>query len=133
MARVLLTDAEENAFANFTADWIMQRMTEERLAKNPVRLFGEESPLKIFLKVRLLHLFAFLVLFKDGIPLVRKQLCRDLCPRVRDDGIYEESVFHAIEQAVAEGMLTMKRDGLLKVKQGITSLEEVARSVYSLT
>src|SRR3989344_3715082 len=77
-------------------------MTKERLAKNPVRLFGEESSLKIFLEVRLLHFFAFLILSENGISLVRKQLRRDLCPRVRDDGIYEESVFHAIEQAVAE-------------------------------
>jgi general secretion pathway protein E len=36
-------------------------------------------------------------------------------------------------QAVAEGMVTMKRDGMLKVKDGVTSLTEVTRSVFSIT
>ena len=34
--------------------------------------------------------------------------------------------------AVAEGMTTMKRDGLLKVKEGITTLEEVSQSLFGL-
>lgn len=33
------------------------------------------------------------------------------------------------ETAVAEGMVTLRRDGLLKVKQGVTSLEELMRVV----
>jgi general secretion pathway protein E len=36
-------------------------------------------------------------------------------------------------QAVAEGMVTMKQDGILKVKEGITTLSEVLRSVFSIT
>jgi type II secretory ATPase GspE/PulE/Tfp pilus assembly ATPase PilB-like protein len=33
---------------------------------------------------------------------------------------------------VREGMHTMKRDGLLKVKEGITTFEEVMDSVFTL-
>jgi general secretion pathway protein E len=36
------------------------------------------------------------------------------------------------EQAIAEGMITMKKDGMLKVKEGITSISEIMRNVYSV-
>ena len=35
-------------------------------------------------------------------------------------------------QALKEGMITMKRDGMIKVKEGITSVSEVMRSVFSI-
>ena len=35
-------------------------------------------------------------------------------------------------QAIAEGMVTMKQDGMLKVKDGITSVSEVMHSVFSI-
>lgn len=35
-------------------------------------------------------------------------------------------------QAIAAGMVTMKQDGMLKVKEGITSISEVMRSVFSI-
>jgi len=35
-------------------------------------------------------------------------------------------------QALSEGMITMKRDGMLKVKKGITVASEVLRSVFSI-
>ncbi|MCK4863607.1 MAG: Flp pilus assembly complex ATPase component TadA [Dehalococcoidales bacterium] len=35
-------------------------------------------------------------------------------------------------QAIAEGMVPMKQDGMLKVKEGITSISEVMRSVFSI-
>lgn len=35
-------------------------------------------------------------------------------------------------QAIAEGMVTMKHDGMLKVKEGITMVSEVLRSVFSV-
>lgn len=35
-------------------------------------------------------------------------------------------------QALAEGMVTMKQDGMFKVKEGITSISEVTRSVFSI-
>jgi len=35
-------------------------------------------------------------------------------------------------QALREGMVTMKRDGMLKVKEGITSVSEVIRNVFSV-
>jgi general secretion pathway protein E len=35
-------------------------------------------------------------------------------------------------QAISEGMITMKRDGMLKVKEGITSISEVLRNVFSI-
>jgi len=36
------------------------------------------------------------------------------------------------EQAVREGYYTMKHDGLLKVKEGITTFEEVMKSIFTL-
>lgn len=36
-------------------------------------------------------------------------------------------------QAITEGMMTMKQDGMLKVKEGITSVSEVMRSVFSIS
>lgn len=36
------------------------------------------------------------------------------------------------EQAIAEGMVTMRRDGMLKVQQGITTPREVMRNVYTI-
>jgi general secretion pathway protein E len=36
------------------------------------------------------------------------------------------------ERAIAEGMVTMKKDGMLKVKEGITSISEVLRNVFSI-
>jgi general secretion pathway protein E len=35
-------------------------------------------------------------------------------------------------QALKEGMVTMKHDGMMKVKEGITSVSEVLRSVFSI-
>jgi type II secretory ATPase GspE/PulE/Tfp pilus assembly ATPase PilB-like protein len=35
-------------------------------------------------------------------------------------------------KAIKEGMITMKHDGMLKVKEGITSVSEVLRSVFSI-
>ena len=36
-------------------------------------------------------------------------------------------------QAIAEGMVTMKQDGMKKVKDGVTSISEVMRSVFSVS
>jgi general secretion pathway protein E len=36
-------------------------------------------------------------------------------------------------QAIKEGMISMRRDGMLKVKDGITSISEVTRSVFSIS
>ena len=36
------------------------------------------------------------------------------------------------EQAISEGMTTMNKDGMLKVKEGITSISEVVRNVFSI-
>ena len=36
-------------------------------------------------------------------------------------------------QAVSEGMMPMKHDGMLKVKEGITSISDVIRSVFSIS
>jgi len=36
------------------------------------------------------------------------------------------------EQAIKEGMVTMKQDGMLKAKEGITTVSEVLRSVFSI-
>ena len=35
-------------------------------------------------------------------------------------------------EALKEGMVTMKRDGMSKVRKGITSISEVLRSVHSI-
>jgi type IV pilus assembly protein PilB len=37
------------------------------------------------------------------------------------------------EQAIAEGMITMRQDGMLKVEQGVTSISEVTKSVFIIT
>ena len=37
------------------------------------------------------------------------------------------------KQAIKEGMLTMKRAGMLKVKEGITSVSEVLRNVFTIS
>ena len=37
-----------------------------------------------------------------------------------------------MEQAISEGMITMNKDGMLKVKEGITSISEVLRNVFSI-
>jgi len=42
------------------------------------------------------------------------------------------SVSELRTQAINEGMLTMSRDGMLKVKQGITTPSEVSRKVFSV-
>jgi general secretion pathway protein E len=36
-------------------------------------------------------------------------------------------------QAMSEGMVTMKHDGMIKVRDGITSISEVVRSVFSIS
>ena len=36
------------------------------------------------------------------------------------------------EKALGENMTTLKRDGMLKVKEGITSVSEVLRNVFSI-
>jgi type IV pilus assembly protein PilB len=36
------------------------------------------------------------------------------------------------DQALADGMIPMRRDGMLKVKQGIVTPAEILRSVYSI-
>jgi general secretion pathway protein E len=36
-------------------------------------------------------------------------------------------------QAIKEGMMTMRRDGMIKVKQGITTPYEVLRNVFSIS
>jgi general secretion pathway protein E len=36
------------------------------------------------------------------------------------------------EAAIAEGMITLLKDGMLKVKQGMTTVSEVLRNAYSL-
>jgi general secretion pathway protein E len=37
------------------------------------------------------------------------------------------------ERALADGMITMRRDGMLKVAQGITTPDEVIRNIFSIT
>ncbi len=56
---------------------------------------------------------------------------------VVSEGIQQKLVGHSgiaelREQAAREGVFSMKRDGLQKVKEGITTLEEVMGSVFSL-
>ena len=36
-------------------------------------------------------------------------------------------------EAIRQGMVTMQRDGMIKVKEGITSASEVVRSVLSIS
>jgi len=43
------------------------------------------------------------------------------------DLVYGTSTEELREQAVKDGMLTLRMDGMLKVKRGITTLEEVVK------
>jgi general secretion pathway protein E len=36
------------------------------------------------------------------------------------------------EQAVRDGMFTMKRDGMMKIKEGITTFSEVMSRVFTI-
>jgi type IV pilus assembly protein PilB len=36
------------------------------------------------------------------------------------------------EQAIRDGMLTMKQDGMVKVREGITTFDEVMNSVFTI-
>ena len=36
------------------------------------------------------------------------------------------------KQALKEGLVTMRHDGMLKVKQGITTISEIQRNVFSI-
>ena len=46
--------------------------------------------------------------------------------------INNTSIGELREQAARDGIYTMKRDGLLKVKEGITTFEEVMTSIFTL-
>ena len=52
--------------------------------------------------------------------------------KTRDMLVGGASVGEIKTQAQREGMMTMKRDGILKVRDGITTVSEVMRSVFSL-
>jgi type II secretory ATPase GspE/PulE/Tfp pilus assembly ATPase PilB-like protein len=51
---------------------------------------------------------------------------------IKDLLVKGASVSEIKNLAVSEGMTTMKRDGLLKVKEGMTTLEEVAQGLFGL-
>jgi type IV pilus assembly protein PilB len=50
-----------------------------------------------------------------------------LSPEIRRLILRGGSVAELREQAVAEGMLTLRMDGVVKVKKGVTTLEEVIK------
>ncbi|HTY82210.1 MAG TPA: ATPase, T2SS/T4P/T4SS family [Dehalococcoidales bacterium] len=56
----------------------------------------------------------------------------DITDGIKDMLAKGASVTELKNLAIAEGMTTMKRDGLLKVKEGITTLEEVSQSLFGL-
>jgi type IV pilus assembly protein PilB len=37
------------------------------------------------------------------------------------------------KQAISEGMMTMKQDGITKAIEGITSITEVVRNIFTIT
>jgi type IV pilus assembly protein PilB len=50
-----------------------------------------------------------------------------LSPELRRQILRGASVAEMQEQAVAEGMLTLRMDGMVKVAKGVTTLEEVIK------
>jgi general secretion pathway protein E len=53
------------------------------------------------------------------------------------EGIQKKLISHSVigelrEQALRDGMCTMKQDGLIKVKEGLTSFEEIMSGVFTL-
>ena len=52
--------------------------------------------------------------------------------QIRSILVTEASVANISRQAVSEGMVTVRRDGMRKVSQGITSIDEVLRTLSSV-
>ena len=50
-----------------------------------------------------------------------------MSPELRRMVLRGASVAELRDQAVAEGMLTLRMDGLEKIKKGVTTLEEVVK------
>ena len=40
--------------------------------------------------------------------------------------------YQLLEQAIKEGMTVLRRDGMMKVKAGVTSILEVERALFTL-
>jgi type IV pilus assembly protein PilB len=50
-----------------------------------------------------------------------------LSPELRRGILRSASTTELRDQAVVEGMLTLRMDGLMKIKKGVTTLEEVVK------
>ena len=57
----------------------------------------------------------------------------NISPRLREQIVERATVVELKRQAMEEGMMTLRMDGLWKFKQGHTSLEEVLRETASDT
>jgi type II secretory ATPase GspE/PulE/Tfp pilus assembly ATPase PilB-like protein len=56
-----------------------------------------------------------------------------MSPTIRRMILQEASTADLQAQAIREGMLTLRMDGIKKVQRGITTLEEVLRETTNLT
>jgi type IV pilus assembly protein PilB len=50
-----------------------------------------------------------------------------MAPRIRDLTLDRASAAEVKKAAIAEGMLTLRRDGLEKLKRGLTSAQEILK------
>jgi type II secretory ATPase GspE/PulE/Tfp pilus assembly ATPase PilB-like protein len=138
--RLLDLDAETSSISSTLIAIVSQRMVR-RICPNcraPYRLSAEEQE-------------AFSQELKEGADTLSRgngcNLCAGTGYRGRT-GIFEllvmsESIRKMLRghagageiraQAIAEGMATMRHDGMTKAKEGITSISEVLRSVFSVS
>jgi len=54
-----------------------------------------------------------------------------MSPRIRDLTLDRASAGDVKQAAIAEGMLTLRRDGLEKLKRGVTTAEEILKETAS--
>ena len=105
--RVILTDGEDDGFADLAADWVSERIFEEGFAEKLVGSGGKEFPLEVPLRIACGTVFPVIIFDFDDEALVREQLRGDVRPGINNRWIDEVAILHTIEQGVVEGGLAV--------------------------
>ena len=115
---VILTNGEDDGFANLAADGIAVRMLQKYFAEKLVGGIGKKAFFEFALFENLFLVFTLFVFEVYDKPLFRQELCGDLAAGIHDGGIDQEAIFHAIEQRVAErGLSIIAAEGAVSAKQ----------------
>jgi len=99
---MVLAQGENDGFANFICDRVAQGIFKKGLSKDAVGFFRE----KFLFKIAGNKSLRFLPVFGGdghGVAYIGKQLGGDFRSGIQHAGVYQESVFHAIEQRIAVG------------------------------